>query len=147
MKTKSARNFLIALLAFLGLGAIGGGGVLIISPGGELIGMPLSMLDHSPFNNFFLPGIILFSILGIAPLLLIVALNKKPGSKLAERFNFFSDMHWSWTYSIYVAFALIFWITNRNDFSFSSKLAAYLLYVFSCCNNFCCLAATGENTI
>ena len=108
MKTKSARNILIALLAFLGLGAIGGGGVLIISPGGELIGMPLSLLNHSPFKSFLFPGIILFSILGIAPLTIIIALLKKPASTFAEQFNFFSDMHWSWTYSIYIAFVLIF---------------------------------------
>ncbi|MEO8403293.1 MAG: hypothetical protein ABI480_01810 [Chitinophagaceae bacterium] len=116
MKTKSARNILIVLLAFLGIGAIGGGGVLIISPRGELIGMPLSMLNHSPFNSFLLPGIILVLMLGIAPLLLIIALLKKTESKLAERFNFFSDMHWSWTYSIYIAFVLIFWIQIQMAF-------------------------------
>ncbi|MEP7377850.1 MAG: hypothetical protein ABI675_30905, partial [Chitinophagaceae bacterium] len=116
MKLNMARNILIALLAFLGLGAIGGGGVLIISPGGEWIGMPLSMLKHSPFKSFLLPGIILFSMLGIAPLLLIIALLKKPASGFAGRFNFFSDMHWSWTYSIYVAFVLIFWIQIQMAF-------------------------------
>lgn len=110
MKLKATRNLLIALLAFLGLGAISGGAVLIISPSGKLIGMPLSMLNSSPFSNFLIPGIILFSILGIAPLLLIAALIKKRESNLAERFNFFGDMHWAWTYTIYLAFTLIFWI-------------------------------------
>ncbi|MEO5945053.1 MAG: hypothetical protein ABIP30_00600 [Ferruginibacter sp.] len=110
MKTKSAKNILISLLAFLSLGAIGGGAILIISPSGKLIGMPLSMLNLSPFNNFLIPGIILFLVLGIIPMLLIMALLKKPISKLAEQFNFFNDMHWAWTYSIYIAFILIFWI-------------------------------------
>lgn len=110
MKSKSTINILIGLLAFLGLGAIGGGAVLIISPSGKLIGMPLSMLNPSPFYNFLIPGVILFLVLGVIPLLLIIALLKKPTSKLAEQFNFFSDMHWAWTYSIYVAFTLIFWI-------------------------------------
>ncbi len=110
MKTKTTRNILLALLAFLGLGAIGGGGVFIISPTGKLIGMPLSMLDHSPFKSFLIPGIFLFLLLGIAPLLLIIALLKKPTSKLAERINFFKDMHWSWSYTIYIGFTLIFWI-------------------------------------
>ncbi|WP_395047200.1 hypothetical protein, partial [Flavobacterium sp.] len=27
-----------------------------------------------------------------------------------ERFNLFSDMYWGWTFSIYIAFALIIWI-------------------------------------
>lgn len=110
MKTKSAKNILISLLAFLSLGAIGGGAILIISPSGKLIGMPLSMLNLSPFRSFLIPGIILFFVLGIIPMFLIMALTKKPISKLAERFNFFYDMHWTWTYTIYMAFVLIFWI-------------------------------------
>ncbi len=110
MKTKSSRNILIVILGFLGLSAIGGGGVLILSPDGTLIGMPLSMLDNSPFRNFFIPGIILFSILGIASILLIAALPNKPTLRFAERFNFFNDMHWAWTNSIYMAFILIIWI-------------------------------------
>ncbi len=110
MKTKSARNVLPGLLAFLGVGAVFGGGVLIASPTGKLIGMPLSMLQHSPFQSFLIPGIILFSVLGIMPFLIGYALLQKPISPLAERINFFSDMHWSWTYTIYCAFILIFWI-------------------------------------
>ncbi|MEO6316320.1 MAG: hypothetical protein ABIU63_07815 [Chitinophagaceae bacterium] len=110
MKSNAGLYLLIALLAFLGLGAIGGGAVLIISPSGKLIGMPLSMLTPSPFSSFLIPGIILFLILGIVPFLLIIALLRKPASKLADRFNCFFDMHWSWTYAIYMGFMLIFWI-------------------------------------
>ena len=54
MKSKATRNLLIALLAFLGLGAIGGGAVLIISPSGKLMGMPLSILNPSPFTDFLI---------------------------------------------------------------------------------------------
>lgn len=110
MASKSTRNFLIGLLAFLGLGAIGGGGVLIISPSGKLIGMPLSMLSHSPFTNFLIPGIILFFVLGLFPMVIAIALINKPESEFAEHINFFSDMDWTWTMSIYIAFILIFWI-------------------------------------
>jgi len=74
------------------------------------MGMPLSMLEPSPFNSFLIPGIILFSVLGLIPSFLMIALLKKPESKLAEQFNLFKDMHWSWTYSIYVALTLISWI-------------------------------------
>jgi magnesium-transporting ATPase (P-type) len=107
---KTARNILLILLVFLGLGAIGGGGILIISPDGKLIGMPLSMLDNSPFRSFFWPGVILFLVLGLAPIGLTFALLKKPESKFAEQFNFFKDMHWAWAYTVYLAFALIIWI-------------------------------------
>ena len=111
MTTTTLRYIYLSLLAFLGLSAIGGGGTLIISPSGKLLGgLPLSILERSPFNDFLVPGIILFVVLGIIPSLLVLALLKKPNSVFADRFNFFKDMHWAWTFSIYVAFALIIWI-------------------------------------
>lgn len=72
--------------------------------------MPLSMLEKSPFTNFLIPGIILFIVLGLIPCGLVFALLRKSKSELAERLNFYPDMHWAWTGSIYVAFALITWI-------------------------------------
>ncbi len=129
MQSKSTRNILLFLLAFLGLGVIGGGDVFIISPTGRLIGMPLSMLDHSPFKSFLIPGIILFLLLGIAPLLLIMALLQKPASKIAERINFFKDMHWSWSYTIYIAFVLIIWIQIEMMF-LSAVSWLHTFYVF-----------------
>ena len=117
MTTTTVRNIYLSLLAFLGLSAIGGGGALIISPSGKLLGgLPLSILERSPFNDFLVPGIILFVILGIIPSLLVLALLKKPSSVFAERFNFFKDMHWAWAFSIYVAFALIIWIQVETIF-------------------------------
>lgn len=110
MKTTRSLKVLFFLLALLGVGALGGGGVLIISPNGQLMGMPLSLLDQSPFNNFLIPGIVLFISLGLAPILLIYALLKIPANRFAEMLNFYKDMHWAWTYSIYMAFVLIMWI-------------------------------------
>ena len=110
MKTKITRNLFLVLLGLLSIGAIGGGTILIISPSGELLGIPLSEYKNLPFNSYLIPGIILFILLGIIPALLIIAMIKKPTSKIAEQLNLFSDMHWSWTFSIYIAFALIGWI-------------------------------------
>ncbi len=107
---KTARNILLFLLAFLGLGAIFGGSVLIISPDGSLFEIPLSLLENSPFTDFLIPGIILFSVLGLIPICIIFALIKNPKNELAEQINFFHDIHWVWTYTIYIAFALIIWI-------------------------------------
>ena len=108
--TTTSRNLLLALLGFLGLGAIGGGGALVLSPSGRLLGMPLALLAHSPFRSFLVPGILLFFVLGVVPCLLLPALVKKPASPWAEQLNIFADMHWAWTGSIYVAFALIIWL-------------------------------------
>lgn len=113
---KVGRNILIILLGFLGLGAIAGGGLLVLSPTGELLEMPVSMLEKSPFNDFFVPGIILFLVLGLFPVLLIFALLKKPEFKLAEQVNCFKDMHWAWTFSVYIGFVLIGWIQLQMVF-------------------------------
>ena len=112
-----ARRIHFYLLAFLGVTAIGGGGILIISPSGKLLGgLPLSILVKSPFKDFFYPGIILFLILGVLPCLVIYSLIQKPESKFAESLNFFKDMYWAWSFSIYIAFALIIWIQVETIF-------------------------------
>lgn len=117
MKSKAARNILVILLLFLGIGALGGGLGLIISPSGRLMGgLPLSVLQNSPFRDFLIPGIILFLVLGLSPCLIALALIRKPANRLAEYFNFFKDMHWAWSFSIYVAFALIIWIQVETVF-------------------------------
>jgi hypothetical protein len=58
----------IALEVLLGIGAIGGGLVLIVAPHGEIMPLPLSALAGSPFDTYLGPGLILFTVLGLGPL-------------------------------------------------------------------------------
>jgi hypothetical protein len=53
----------------LSSGALGGGAALMIGPRGEVIPLPLSNLRGSPFDTYFVPGLILFGVLGLGPLL------------------------------------------------------------------------------
>jgi hypothetical protein len=140
MKSKTAINIHLFLLAFLGISAIGGGGALIISPSGKLLGgMPLSLLKNSPFTDFFFPGLILFLVLGILPCWVVFSLIKKPENKLAESLNFFKDMYWAWTFSIYISFALIIWLQVEMYFlqavgwlhNFYMFLAIVIIFVSS----------------
>lgn len=55
----------VALEVFLGIGALVGGGVLMVAPRGEIIPLPVSALSGSPFDSYFVPGLILFSVLGL----------------------------------------------------------------------------------
>jgi hypothetical protein len=59
----------VGLEIFLGLGALFGGGLLILAPDGRLLGMPATLLAGTPFPSFLVPGICLFVFVGIAPLL------------------------------------------------------------------------------
>jgi hypothetical protein len=52
------------LESFLGIGALAGGGALALVPEGDLLGMPVSLLNGSPFRTYFAPGLILFGAAG-----------------------------------------------------------------------------------
>ena len=58
----------LSLEVFLSLGALGGGAALMLGPRGEIIPLPLSALSGSPFETYFVPGLILFCVLGLCPL-------------------------------------------------------------------------------
>lgn len=107
MKTK---NILIFLLLLLSLGALGGGGAFILFPQGWMGMTPESQLSHSPFPNFLIPGLILFTVLGVLPLVVAWGLWKQKNCRIAQALNIFPDMHWSWSWSLYVGFALQIWI-------------------------------------
>ena len=59
----------VALEVFLGVGALFGGGAFILAPDGHLLGMPTTLLAGSPFPSYLVPGIVLFTFVGVAPLL------------------------------------------------------------------------------
>ena len=53
------------LQLFIGLGAVAGGLGLVSEPDGSNLGMPLSMLEHSPFPDFLIPGMVLLMVNGL----------------------------------------------------------------------------------
>ena len=53
---------------FVSLGALSAGVLMILFPSGKQLQIPLEILDGSPFNNFLVPGIILFLINGVGQL-------------------------------------------------------------------------------
>jgi hypothetical protein len=58
----------VALEVVLSIGALAGGLILIVAPRGEIMPLPLSALAGSPFETYFGPGLILFTVLGLGPL-------------------------------------------------------------------------------
>ncbi|MCO7177128.1 hypothetical protein ACFP7A_13630 [Sporolactobacillus kofuensis] len=104
-------SILILLQGILGLGALIGGGALIISPDGTLIQMPISLLKYSPFSNFLIPGLILFFILGVYPAIVTFSLIYEKPLPFVTTLNFDQSMYWGWSHSLYIGFILILWIT------------------------------------
>jgi len=65
------------LLLINGIGAIYGGGNLILHPDGSSIQLSLHWLQHTPFNNYLIPGIILFIANGLLSVFVFIALLLK----------------------------------------------------------------------
>lgn len=86
---------LFALHVFVGIGAMFGGLAAIINPL-EPLGMPVEPLKNSPFSNYLIPGIILFSVLGIGNIISAVTIRFK------WRFQGYISSVFSW--------ALVIWI-------------------------------------
>jgi len=101
---------LIVVQLFQAVGALGGGAALIASPRGGIIKMPLSNLDGSPFKDFLIPGIILFVVLGIGPLVTAWVLIRRPRSTALESVNPFGHEYWGWTLSGVIGVGLVIWI-------------------------------------
>ena len=74
---KIVRISTIILLILLGISALFGGGAFIIDPSGKLIQMPLSHLEHSPFSNFLIPGLILFLFNGVSGIVIAILAIRK----------------------------------------------------------------------
>jgi len=110
-KRPFAIYLLIALQLFLGIGGFAGGLLLILKPDGSLLGMQVGLLDDSPFNNYLIPGVLLFILNGLFPLFILTGLTLKPNWPLANLINIYADRHWAWTYSLYSGVILIGWIT------------------------------------
>ncbi len=101
---------LILLLVLLGVGALAGGGMLAVAPDGHLLQMPLDMLQHSPFPNFLIPGILLLLFLGIYPLAVAYSLWKCPPWGWPALLNPFRGIHWSWAGSLAAGVIVLVWI-------------------------------------
>lgn len=97
---RSFRIIAIILLLFNASSALFGGWALMSDPGGETLDMPLRFLEHSPFKNFLVPGIILFTTNGLFSLLFaLMALLK--------------FMNYSWLV-IFQGFILVGWLTIQT---------------------------------
>jgi len=81
---------------FLGVSALFGGGSLLLDPTGSTLNMSLELLSGTPFDDFFLPGLILFSVFGIG--------------SFAVLFGILRNRRWSWFASVCLGAALVGWI-------------------------------------
>lgn len=84
MKTKSRTQQLktvvlatVILQAFNGLSGLAGGFGLITNPDGEALAMSTEWLQSTPFTNFLIPGIVLFTFNGLGNIAGFIATLRK----------------------------------------------------------------------
>jgi len=114
MKAPFERFLLVFLLTFVSIGAIYGGGSMLLSPDGSLLGMNVSWLEGSPFSSFIIPGLILFLLIGLLPMMTIFGLISRKNNRLFSFLNLFPQKHWSWTFSLYISIIIMIWISVQQ---------------------------------
>jgi hypothetical protein len=65
---RAVRRSTIALCLLTGVTAVGGGLALALRPDGSILRAPLSVLQHTPFASFLIPGILLAAVVGLSNL-------------------------------------------------------------------------------
>jgi len=89
-------RLLAAALAVQGVSGLGGGGALLLDPSGAAIGLPVQLLEGSPFGSYLIPGLVLFAALGAAPLVVL--------------WRVWTRRRWSPPAALLVGVALVVWI-------------------------------------
>lgn len=100
MQTQStypiALYVLMAAVLIQGLSGIAGGYGLMADPSGASLQIPLEWLEGSPFPDYRIPGIVLFFVLGLAPLVVFFGLWRRA--------------YWGWLGALLLGIALLIWI-------------------------------------
>lgn len=110
-KRLSFFRYLLYLCHFiLSINAVAGGFMLMLKPNGSLLQMNLNFLAGTPFTNYFIPGLLLFSFLGLPAVLSFCGLTFRFNSKILNALNLYPKKHWAWAFSIYTGIVTILWI-------------------------------------
>lgn len=87
---------LVALQTFQGLSGVAGGIGLMADPSGRALGIPVEWLEGTPFGSYLVPGLVLLTVLGIAPLAVVLGIRTRRS--------------WSWSGSLLAGLALLVWL-------------------------------------
>lgn len=88
-------------MVFLAIQAVGAtaGGVGLVQDPIKNIGMPLSMLEGSPFSDYLIPGLILLIVVGLFPFVVLCGLGQR--------------RWWGWWLAVAAGAGLVIWIITE----------------------------------
>lgn len=114
MNTKNRRPLAWYVMAgcmiFLSVMALPVGFTMITQPANNPIGMPMEWLNTTPFKDYFIPGLILFTVIGLFPLVILYGLLRRPAWAWMSRLESRLHAHWSWIACIVYGLAVMIWI-------------------------------------
>jgi hypothetical protein len=110
MKRPFETWILIVLLVLLAVNAFYGGISLMMAPDGSLLKMQPGWLENSPFNSYFIPGLLLLLMNGVFPLVAIFGLITRNNSQVLNRLNIYKNRYWGWTFAVYSGIITNIWI-------------------------------------
>lgn len=101
---------LSACLIFLSLMGWMGGVMMIQDPSGSLLGMQLSWLETTPFQNYLLPGVWLLVVYGLGSILILYGLWVRPDWGWLNALTGWTHEHWAWDFSLLLGLVLMIWV-------------------------------------
>jgi hypothetical protein len=104
---------LVILLLILSVNALVGGALMIIKPDGSLLGFPDDYLANTPFADYTIPGILLFSCVGVVSAIALIGMVRVHDIRWLEKLNLYKSMYWGWTFSFYAAIITLIWIGSQ----------------------------------
>jgi hypothetical protein len=108
---------LAAVLILQSVTALVCGAAMMADPSGVSMQLPGAVLERAPFTNFFVPGIFLFTCLGILPLFAVYELLAKSDTRLFRHSNLYHDYRFGWMLSLFCGFGTLIWITVQQFFT------------------------------
>jgi len=83
------KTIVLILQFFNGISGLLGGYMLINDPSGKTLDLHIEWLHGTPFNNFLIPGIVLFTLNGLGNIIgfILTLYHKKIGSVMAITFG------------------------------------------------------------
>lgn len=85
-----------AILAALGTSALYGGGLLVLDPSGERLGLPAAWIQGTVFGSYLVPGVVLLVVLGLGSILVLAGLLLRRA--------------WAWPVGVALGVATVGWI-------------------------------------
>ncbi len=92
-----------------GIGGLVGCAMLVSHPNGTTE-WPVSWLDRFPFHTFTIPGLVLGTAMGAAPMIVAYGLWRRPVWSWTRPLVGWTGRHWSWVGAVLIAAAVILWM-------------------------------------